>query len=93
MITFREFRDLDDKEDGKAMEVVRKGMNLTKDGDFWDMFLSLCGDPEGMAALLGTSREKITGMDGKVRGMMKKIMDRDSSAADRKKMIKTGDKT
>lgn len=93
MITFREFRELEDKDEDRAMEVVRKGMKLTKDGDFWDMFLSLCGNPEGMAALLGTSREKITGMDGKVREMMKKVMDRDSSGEGKKKMIKTGDKT
>jgi hypothetical protein len=93
MITFREFNDLEKKDDSRAMEVIKKGMNLTKDGDFWDMFLSLCGDPEGMSALLGTSREKITGMDGKIRTMMKKIMDKDSSGEGRKKMIKTGDKT
>lgn len=90
MITFREFRESED--DDKVLDVVRKGMGLTKDGDFWEMFLSLCGDSEGMAALLGTSRDKVTGMGGKIRKMMKKVIDRDSSGDSRKKMIKTGDK-
>jgi hypothetical protein len=93
MQTFREFRESLNKEDRKkALEVVRKGINLNSDVDFWGMFLSLCGDPEGMSALLGTSRETITGLGGKVRDLVKEIQNKDSSDAKRKKVIKTGDK-
>lgn len=93
MLTFREFKESLGKDDRKkALEVVRKGINLNSDGDFWDMFLSLCGDPEGMSALLGTSRETITGLGGRVRDLIKEIRDKDSSETKRKKVIKTGDK-
>lgn len=93
MQTFREFRESLNKDDRKkALEVVRKGLSLNADGDFWDMFLSLCGDPEGMSALLGTSRETVTGLGERLRGLIKEIRDKDSSESKRKKVIKTGDK-
>jgi len=92
MRTFREFREsLDDEDRKKALELVRKGMNL-KVEDFWDSFLSLCGDPEGMAALLGTSREAVTGMGGRLKELRGEIKEKDSSSGKRNKVIKTGDK-
>lgn len=94
MQTFREFRESLDKEDRKkALEVVRKGLNIDSEGYFWDMFLSLCGDPEGMSTLLGTSRESVTGLGGRIRGLIEEIRDKESSETKRKKVIKTGDKT
>ena len=87
-----EFRkSLDEEDNEKAMDVVRKGMNL--DEDFWDGFLSLCGDSEGMSALIGASKENITGLGGRIRKMMSEIRRKDSDSGKRDKMIKTGDKT
>lgn len=92
MLTFREFRDSeDDYKDEKAINLVRKGINLQRGNDFWEDFLRLCGDSEGMAALLGVARERVTGLSGRVerfRGMVESS----DSAKKKDKMIKTGDK-
>lgn len=94
MITFREFKESLDKDDRKkAINVVRKGMNLKSDGDFWDGFLSLCGDAEGMSALLGASLENVTGLGGRIRALKGEIEEKDSATSKRNKMIKTGDET
>lgn len=91
MLSFREFRESAEEDDKKAMEVVRKGMDL---GDrFWDDFLSLCGNASGMADLLGAPKEKVTALGGRVRGMISEIKKKDSDSSKRDKMIKTGDKT
>lgn len=92
MITFREFRDsLSKDEKMEVMNVVRKGMNISD--DFWDDFLSLCGNVDGMSALLGSPREKITGLGGEIKKFKAEIEKRDSGESAKKdKMIKTGDK-
>lgn len=92
MLTFKEFRESADDGD-KAMEVVRKGMNLGGDRDFWDDFLSLCGNVEGMSDLLGAPREKVTSLGERIRGMRKKIGEASKGISKRDKVIKTGDKT
>ena len=92
MLTFREFaQSLEGDERKKALEVVRKGMNLKVDGNFWDGFLSLCGDPEGMAALLSTSGENVTGMGGRIGDLKKEISEKDAGSSKKDKIIKTGD--
>jgi hypothetical protein len=93
MLTFKEFKEsLDDDEIKKTMEVVRKGMNLQGSGDFWDDFLSLCGNVEGMTALLGCPRESVTGLGGRIRFMKSRIEEQDSKSSGKDKMLKTGDK-
>jgi hypothetical protein len=92
MRTFSEFAQSLDGEDKKsAINVVRKGMNASD--DFWDIFLSLCGDSEGMSALIGSSKENITGMGGRIRDLMREIEEKDSSSSKKNKMIKTGSET
>lgn len=94
MLTFREFRESEDDESRRrAIEVVRKGMNLGGDRDFWDDFLSLCGNVEGMSALLGSPREMVTSLGERVRSMRKGIGESSKEASKRDRMIKTGDKT
>jgi hypothetical protein len=95
MLTFREFRDSESsKEEEKAQEVVRKGMNLQGDSDFWDDFLSLCANASGMAALLDVSVEKVTALGGRIGKMRKAIGEKDGHDAKKNsKLIKTGDKT
>lgn len=90
MLSFREFRE-SKEDDKKALEVVRKGMDI---GDrFWDDFLSLCGNASGMSDLLGAPREKVTALGGRIRGMISEIKEKDSGSSKRDRMIKTGDKT
>lgn len=92
MLSFREFKE-STKEGERAEEVVRKGMNLGGDRDFWDDFLSLCGNVEGMSELLGAPREKITSLGERIRGMRKEIGEASKEVSKRDKVIKTGDKT
>jgi len=93
MLTFREFKDSeDDINDERALKVVRKGINLQRSNDFWRDFLSLCGDSEGMAALLGVARDRVTGLSGRIERFRGMVEDSDSSSK-KDKMIKTGDRT
>lgn len=90
MLKFREFAEAEDeKQEEKALSVIRKGMNLQRSEDFWDDFLRVCGDSEGVSALLGVARDRITGLSGRVERLKEMIVD--SNAPSKKdKMIKTG---
>ena len=97
MLTFREFRssenlEADIKGQEKALDVVRKGMNIQRGSDFWEDLLHLCGNSEGMAALLDVPREKITGLAGRLKKMMEKIGSTDETKS-KNRLIKTGSKT
>lgn len=90
MLTFREFSESEkEKGEEKALEVVRKGMNLQRGSDFWEDLLHLCGNAEGMAALLEVPRDRITGLAGRVSDLRKKIGEADD-ASPNKKLMKTG---
>jgi hypothetical protein len=92
MRTFREYRESeDDRDEKKALDIVRKGMTLQRGNDFWEDFLRLCGDSEGMAALLGVARDKVTGLPGRVERLKATVGDSESKSK-KDKMIKTGDK-
>jgi len=88
MFGFREFQEK--KDEAKALEVVIKGMNLQIKGDFWDGFLSLCGNADGMASLLDVPREKITALSGRIGRLKGMIGDKEDQTV-KDKLIKTGD--
>lgn len=92
MLTFSEYRESEDeKDEEKALDVVRKGINLQRGDDFWEDFLRVCGDSEGMAALLGVARDRITGLSGRIERLRGMVGDEDS-VSKKNKMIKTGDR-
>lgn len=91
MLTFREFRhSADDGDDERALNVVRKGIDLQRGGDFWEDFLRLCGDSEGMAALLGVARDKVTGLSGRIERLRGVVGNPKKKKGKRDRMIKTG---
>lgn len=91
MLTFREFSESKDSEsDEKALEIVRKGMNLQRGDDFWSDLISLAGNAEGMSSLLDIPKEKITGLSAKINKLKSKINTKDTKIKD--KLVKTGDK-
>jgi hypothetical protein len=93
MLTFREFRESENvKDQEKALDVVRKGMNLQRGSDFWDDLLHLCGNADGMAALLDVPREKITGLAGRISKMIERVGGTDETNS-KDRLIKTGSKT
>jgi len=65
-------------------------MTLQRGNDFWEDFLRLCGDGEGMAALLGVGRDKVTGLSGRVERLKGMVGDTESKSK-KDKIIKTGD--
>ena len=92
MLSFSEYRESEDERDEeRALEVVRKGINLQRGKDFWDDFLRICGDSEGMASLLGVARDRVTGLSGRIERLRGMVGD-EESVSKKQKMIKTGDK-
>lgn len=90
MLTFREFRESEDsKSDEKALEIVRKGMNLQRGEDFWSDLISLSGNAEGMSSLLDVPKEKITGLASRINKLKSKINTKETKIKDR--LVKTGD--
>ncbi len=90
MLSFKEFKEYEEEmQEEKALKLVKKGVNLQRGNDFWEDFLRLCGDSEGMAALLGVARDKITGLSSRIERFKSKLGDDNDSQND--KIIKTGD--
>jgi hypothetical protein len=82
-------------EDEKAMSVIRTGLNLRKSdcGDFWDDFVTVCGNAEAMAALLDVPREKITSWAGKIHELIARVDGEDTTKTTKSEMLPTGDVT
>ena len=78
-------------EDNKAMEVVRRGMNLRKPGcgNFWEDFIDICNDADGLSELLDVEREKISRWASIIEEYTNKAEEEDSG--DGKEMLSTGD--
>lgn len=79
------------EEDSRAIEAIRNGISLSE--DFWDKFISICGNSEVMSALLDVPKEKISGWGGRIRDMVEKVRSSDENPTDdkRKEVIPTGD--
>lgn len=76
--------------------VIRNGLNLRD--DFWDDFLSLCGDAQAMSKLLDVPAEKISGWTSKIHSLVDKINQTDGSDKggddrSRSNMLNTGNMT
>jgi hypothetical protein len=62
-------------EGGKALNVIRAGKELhdEKDTPFWDEFISLCGNSDGLSELFGVSKEKILSWPSKIQDMLDRL--------------------
>ena len=81
--------------DTLALEAMRNGRNLRKPncGDFWEDFITICNNPESVAALLGVSKENVTGWATKIREAQEKLdQEEDHSDKKRSEVLPTGDK-
>lgn len=86
---------LDSGEESKAMRVIRTGAGLrnNKDcGNFWDDFISVCNDGEGLAELLDISADKVANWASRVREMVDKVESEDDqdTANKKSKIVSTG---
>lgn len=73
-----------------AIRAIRNGLNI--DENFWENFISMIGNADSVSVLLDIPKEKITGWASKIRQLIEKVQNMDSSSDKNKnKMINTGD--
>lgn len=82
-------------EESVALRAIRNGINLRKEdcGSFWEDFIQVCGDAEGMSELLEVPKEKVTGWPSKVKEILSQVEkkdDQESHDSERAEMISTG---
>lgn len=69
-------------------KIIRKGLNIRKEGDFWDDFIQICNDSNSLSKLLNIPKEKITSWSGKIRSMIQEVKKKDAeSVSPHKKLI------
>lgn len=67
--------NLHENENTPAMQVIRTGLNIRE--DFWDDFISIANNPEGLADLLQVSPERITAWGGLIQENLDKVKEAD----------------
>lgn len=62
-------------EDDRVMVVVRTGKELHKENQtpFWDEFVSLCNNSDGLAQLLGVGKEMVATWPSKIQEALEKL--------------------
>lgn len=83
-------------EDNRALVIVRTGKEMHKEGQtpFWDEFISLCGNTDGLAQLLGVKPDQVRTWPAKIQEALNKLDQQnvmDPSQKDKTEMIPTGD--
>lgn len=66
---------MDSGENGQAMNVLKLGKDLhhQKQTPFWDEFISICSNSEGLSNLLGISKEKIQSWPARIKEGLEKL--------------------
>lgn len=83
-------------EDGRALIAVRAGKEMHAEGEasFWDEFISLCSNADGLSELLGVSAEKIRSWPAKVHEALEKLERHhavDPAQKEKSELMPTGD--
>lgn len=87
---------MDSGEESRALKVIRAGLSLhnQKNNTFWEDFMNLCGDSEGMADLLKVKPSEVRRWANKIRDSIQQVKNTDSTnpeGEDDKKILPTGD--
>lgn len=81
--------------ESRSMGVIRKGNAFQstggKPGSFWENFLKVCNDSDGLADLLGIDPLKIQQWPAKIKDAMEKVRKADSAKDPKNNMLPTGD--
>jgi hypothetical protein len=90
------FSQDDELNNRKSLQVIRNGNDLHKDEDrsFWDEFIELCSNSEGMAELLEIDGAKVSSWPSKIRKLIEKTKEVDQKSGNseiEKRVIPTGD--
>jgi hypothetical protein len=73
-----------------AMQAVRAGMEF-RGGTFWDDFLKLCRNSEGVAELFDVKPDQVVGWSARIGEMRDQVQQEDNLAnANQKNVISTG---
>ena len=66
---------MDSGEDTKALQVIRAGNSLHKKDDrsFWEEFMELCANSQGMADLLNINSSIVTNWTSKIQELLKQV--------------------
>lgn len=95
MRTFKEYMDsakslFGDNKDTQAKAVIRAGINLRP--DFWDDFMSITNDAEGVSQLLDVPKEKVANWASLIRDMLEDVESTDSEEkGGRSEILGTGE--
>jgi hypothetical protein len=88
---------MDSGEESKGLSVIRSGKSMRgedADDSFWEDFMSLCGDTEGMAELLGVRPEQVNSWPSKIREALQSIERHDQQGEnkpeEKQQMLPTG---
>jgi hypothetical protein len=73
------YENVDEIGQDKATNVVRSGINL--DQDFWDNFISILNNANGVAELFDVPREKVTNWASRIKEIINKINSEDNEKA------------
>lgn len=80
---------LDSGEDSKAMETIRAGINVNN--TFWDDFMKVCNNAEGLGELLNVPPDQISAWPAKIRDNLDKVDQKDAGSDSKHKLVSTGD--
>ena len=71
---------MDSGEESRAISAVRAGANLRSEDEtsFWDDFISLCANTDGMSELLGVPEDKIRGWPTRIKEQLSKLEKHDA---------------
>jgi len=78
---------LDSGDDSKSMEVIRIGMQVSK--DFWDSFSKLCNNTEGFSELLGVREDQVSEWPAKIKANLDKVSQSDTQ--NKSNLVSTGE--
>jgi hypothetical protein len=73
----------------ETIAIARTGEDLC-DGKFWENFIKLCSNSNGMAQLLGVSPEKVIGWPAKIKNALEDLQ-KDKEEQGKTTLIPTGD--
>lgn len=80
-------------ESSPAMRSIRRGLEMRGDSNrtFWDDFVQLCNDTDGVAELLGVQPDQVAGWGARVNELVEKV-DREYSdqGISRNQVVSTG---
>ena len=83
-------RNIKEQSDDDAIGAIFTGINVVD--DFWDNFILVCNNKDGMAALLNVSPEKIASWPFMIQSYLEKAKDhKNPDSKEKTKIISTGE--